>query len=641
MKQFLAFDSWDDLIRVAKGNTPSEVRLLDGDDLEAFKELLDPKEVTHCLASEESSKLIQAARQAGFKVEVLPRPLAICWAGKGQAGFPAVVVSVALSNAYGWLVDEGGSVGRQPVEDARLSVKGLWEQEVAANPSRQRLIEAYLRKDADYQEELLSALYDALRSGEEKKLGPVRLRPPLDFTASRNRLKRFISQVDPQGRAKTLYLTDWAVAHCNIQSLLEEEFASGYEIVGAGPDGGFASAVRGLANYARSAGQPAPKKLAKLELPQKKVEFSEVAPDDNPSQSLPLKNVGTASLKVVFESDQEWLAAVPDTVISEPGQEQSITIGIDAGRLQPARSYSGKLSLRWQADGAEGQDAVQVSVRTAVGQVLCCADPQCPEHVVEGGEDVCPACRGPLKPASLERWLEKRVRPQLERGPTEFLQQMEDLLGEASRAKLDSQEARDRLDGAFRADTGAGTAAFAQWLRDHVEPIRSSPGADPGKLKLLLDRAAEAGIRPERAQPILDALLPVSQPEPPPLPETPPMPSFVKKKAPPRRPSRIWGAVLGIGLVSALIAWQFIGSSETAPPTAGSLVIRTNVPANAILDGFITPQGTQPSTVHEFPGLDARTHQVRVWRDGYQDATRKVTVAVGEDKEVTIELRKE
>lgn len=106
-----------------------------------------------------------------------------------------------------------------------------------------------------------------------------------------------------------------------------------------------------------------------------------------------------------------------------------------------------------------------------------------------------------------------------------------------------------------------------------------------------------------------------------------------------RRVQLAAAAVLVVLLVLGVL-WTTGGSSSDEESTTGTLVVRIDRAAYASVDGFRTPDGGQSkSRRHVFSELTPGSHQLKVWLDGYEEERRRVSIDVGEEFEVSLELK--
>lgn len=190
------------------------------------------------------------------------------------------------------------------------------------------------------------------------------------------------------------------------------------------------------------------------------------------------------------------------------------------------------------------------------------------------------------------------------------------------------------------------------------------PGVDSVVLRAL---AKEPSRRYQSCDDFLDALVELWRPSaapPVPLPVPEPVAEWIA--APPALPSAgTWSTRLGVGRLAALgaigllvaaLAFAAGRSRETGPkraaeppqalgPTvrpqaaAGSIAVRIEPPARASLDGWQEPDGGQrESNSHRFSGLKVRSYELRVWREGYREQTRRVVVRAGESTALDVRL---
>lgn len=138
----------------------------------------------------------------------------------------------------------------------------------------------------------------------------------------------------------------------------------------------------------------------------------------------------------------------------------------------------------------------------------------------------------------------------------------------------------------------------------------------------------------------------------PPAPEAGPPEGARPEPEQPSRRTLLIGGALAAALIFAIAVGALLSRRPTeapAPPpdpgrsfaAPGTIVVRLTPPARAVLDSWSEPDAGQgEATEHRFSGLKARTYELRVWRDGYHQDVRNVSVAAGETRRLEIELRR-
>jgi hypothetical protein len=84
-------------------------------------------------------------------------------------------------------------------------------------------------------------------------------------------------------------------------------------------------------------------------------------------------------------------------------------------------------------------------------------------------------------------------------------------------------------------------------------------------------------------------------------------------------------------------------AAPSAPLVAerGSLQVDVNVPARATLDGWHLPDaGAKPASGIVFSDVEATTHTLEVWSEGYRRDTSNVAVRPGQRTKVTVTLQR-
>lgn len=84
----------------------------------------------------------------------------------------------------------------------------------------------------------------------------------------------------------------------------------------------------------------------------------------------------------------------------------------------------------------------------------------------------------------------------------------------------------------------------------------------------------------------------------------------------------------------------FVWYASRPPSSVGTLVVRVSPPAYAALDGGFIGASARPKMLskHLFSQLEPRTYRLKVWRKGYHEDRRQVSVQRGERTEVTVIL---
>jgi hypothetical protein len=74
----------------------------------------------------------------------------------------------------------------------------------------------------------------------------------------------------------------------------------------------------------------------------------------------------------------------------------------------------------------------------------------------------------------------------------------------------------------------------------------------------------------------------------------------------------------------------------------GTLRVDVNVPARATLDGWHLPDaGTQAASALVFSDVEAMTHTLEVWSEGYRRESRSVAVKANQTSRITVTLQRD
>jgi hypothetical protein len=108
----------------------------------------------------------------------------------------------------------------------------------------------------------------------------------------------------------------------------------------------------------------------------------------------------------------------------------------------------------------------------------------------------------------------------------------------------------------------------------------------------------------------------------------------------------VGAAIVAIAIMVTLRDQSTAGRQAAAPPKAvgssrGNLRVEVNVPARATLDGWHLPDGgPQAATVLLFSDVEATTHTLEVWSEGYRRESSSVAIKAGQTTRVTVNLQR-
>lgn len=263
----LALDAWEGSLKVMVGipgkrpSAPEERRNdYTPDEIERLK-------LAAVYATDEGREKLGPFEEAGVKVSTLPRALAVYWSFREQAGDePCLVISTGKERTRCSLI-VGGEVVVERADEKELSLRGIWNSNLAlaGNGPTRRVFERRLKDEGEgFEEKVGEGFRVALRTGKTSDVDGFPISSPIYMDGSLGAFRALMAQTVAASptcdlRVRTVILSDWAAAHCNLRELLGAE----YTVLRDAPRAAFHLATRGLMRYAlaQQAGAPSAEPL--------------------------------------------------------------------------------------------------------------------------------------------------------------------------------------------------------------------------------------------------------------------------------------------------------------------------------------------------------------------------------------------